>query len=123
MTLSSVLQDAAEDGAIGVAVTGTVPVTATLRSVVDGDLSHAVAVTSSAEPMTALVPSGAGSVVLADADRVGTVTVTSFAGDGRRLGEETVEVRPAPAAPSTCPAMPRWSGSRRPGPPSTPRRW
>jgi hypothetical protein len=69
-------------------------VTATLRSVVDGDLSHAVAVLPSAEPMTALVPNGTGSVVLADADQVGTVTVTSFAGNGRQVGEETVEVRP-----------------------------
>ena len=35
--------------------------------------------------MTALVPKGTGSVVLADADGVGTVTVTSFAADGKRL--------------------------------------
>ena len=73
--------------------------------------------------MTALVPSGAGSVVLADADRVGTVTVTSFAADGRRLGEETVEVRPGTGGSVDLPATPRWCGSRRPGPPYTPRRW
>jgi hypothetical protein len=94
VTLSSELEQAVTDGAIGLAVTGTVPVTATLRSVVDEDISHAVPVTASAEPMTALLPTGDASVVIADADAVGTVTVTSFAPNGRRLGEETVEVRP-----------------------------
>ena len=45
VTLTSALRAAVEDGALGIDVTGTVPVTAALRSVVDGDLSHAVPVT------------------------------------------------------------------------------
>ncbi len=94
ITLTSALRAAVEDGALGVDVTGTVPVTASLRSVIDGDLSHAVPVTPSGEAMTALVPEGTGSVLFADADGVGTVTVTSFDADGKRLARKTVEVRP-----------------------------
>ena len=93
-TLTSAMRAAVEDGALGLEVTGSVPVTAALRSVVGGDLSHAVPVTPSTEAMTALVPKGAGRVLLADADGVGTVTVTSFAADGKKLEEETVEVKP-----------------------------
>jgi hypothetical protein len=94
ITLTSALRAAVEDGALGIDVTGTVPVTASLRSVIDGDLSHAVPVTPSGEATTALVPEGTGRVVFADAEGVGTVTVTSFAADGKRLGRKTVEVRP-----------------------------
>jgi hypothetical protein len=92
--LTDALRAAVRDGAIGIEVTGTVPVTTSLRSVVDDDVSHAVPVTRSSQAMTALVPDGAASVVLADAKGVGTVTVTSFAADGEEVDEETVEVKP-----------------------------
>ena len=94
VTLTSALRAAVKDGALGIEVSGTVPVTAALRSVIDGDLSHAVPVTPTGETTTALVPDGNASVVFADAEGVGTVTVTSFDADGKRLGRKTVEVRP-----------------------------
>jgi hypothetical protein len=94
VTLTSALRAAVRDGALGIDVTATVPVTATLRSVVGGDVSHAVPVLPSREPMTALVPPGAGAVVVADADGVGAVTVTSWSADGKRLQRERFEVRP-----------------------------
>jgi hypothetical protein len=92
--LGDTLRSAVKDGALGIEVTGTVPVIASLRSVIDGDLSHAVPVRPSAQAMTALVPDGAGSVLLADAQGVGTVTVTSFNADGEQVAEKTIEVEP-----------------------------
>lgn len=91
--LSRVLRGEVRDGALGVEITSTAPVTASLRSVVDGDLSHAPSVLPSGEPMTALVPPGAASVVVADARGVGVVAVDSWTADGKELEPQRLEVR------------------------------
>ncbi|MGH3346709.1 MAG: DUF5719 family protein, partial [Nocardioides sp.] len=65
VTLSETLRAQIEDGALGLLVTASEPVTATLRSVVDGDLGHAPVATGGDAAMTALVPPGAARLVLA----------------------------------------------------------
>jgi hypothetical protein len=94
VTLTSLLRREVADGALGLEVVGSAPVTATLRSVVEGDLSHATPVVASAEPMTVLVPEGAGSVLLADAESVGVATVTAWTADGEELEEQRLELKP-----------------------------
>lgn len=91
--LAGVLRRAVRDGALGLEVSSTEPVTAGLRSLADGDLSHAPSVLPSGEPMTALVPPGSASVVLADARGVGVVTVDSWRADGKELEQQRLEVR------------------------------
>lgn len=94
VTLSSVMRREVADGALGVEVTSTVPVTASLRSVVAGDLSHAAPVVPADQPMTVLVPEGQGSVVLADAEAVGVATVAAWTADGKELEKQRVELQP-----------------------------
>jgi hypothetical protein len=98
IAISSVLGPAVADGATGLAVTSTGPVTATLRSYVVGDLSHAVpgpAVDGSATVL--LPPGGKGvdkSVTLAGATRTGVVTVVSRSATGEELDSTEVEITP-----------------------------
>ena len=63
-----------------------------------GDLSHAVPVLPSAEPTTVLVPSGTASVLLGDAEGVGTATVEAWTADGEALEEQKVELKPGQGA-------------------------
>jgi hypothetical protein len=102
VTLSAVLADAIKDGALGLSVTASAPVTTTLRSEVAGDLSQ----TTPGMPITgtaiALLPPGAAQgrrattkvVDLAGADRTGTVTVVSRAADGTELDRTEVDITP-----------------------------
>ena len=76
----------------------TVPVTATLRSVVDGDLSHATSGTPVASGSTVVVPEGDKQVLLAEADGVGVVKVVARSADGKKLATKNVEVRPGAGA-------------------------
>lgn len=94
VSLSSVLRRAVLDGAIGLRVTSTSPVTSTLRSVIGDDLSHAAPVSPSGAPMSLLVPAGTGRVVLADAGGVGVATVSAWTATGRKLEEQKLELRP-----------------------------
>jgi hypothetical protein len=94
VTLTAVMRREVADGALGVEVVSTAPVTASLRSVVDGDLSHATPVVPADQPMTVLVPQGAGSVVLADAEAVGVATVAAWTADGEELETQRLELQP-----------------------------
>jgi hypothetical protein len=89
--LTAELRDQIADGALGIQLTSTTAVTAGLASVVAGDLSHAAAVDRSGVAMTALVPPGESSVVLAASERAGTAVVSAY-DDGRLLEEERVEL-------------------------------
>ena len=89
--LTSRLRDQIRDGALGVMVSSTAPVTAGLASVVEGDLSHAPVVAREDSAMTALVPPGDSSVVLAASEGTGVAVVAAY-DDGRLLGEERVEL-------------------------------
>lgn len=98
VSLSSAVRTAVEDEAIGLLVTADVPVLATLRTVVRDDLSHAAPVLPLGGPATALLPGGAGRLVLADAGGVGTATVQPFTAAGRALEEQVVELAPGRGA-------------------------
>ena len=89
--LTAQLRDQIGKGALGLELRSTGPVTAGLASVVDGDLVHAPVVTRARKPITALVPPGESSLVLAGSERAGVATVAAYDG-GRLLAEERVEL-------------------------------
>ncbi len=90
--LSESLRAQIEDGALGLLVTSTEPVTATLRSVVDEDLVHAPVTAGAAEPVTALVPPGVARLVLARAGGAGVAIVASYDETGELLAERRFEL-------------------------------
>ncbi|HEX6149380.1 DUF5719 family protein [Nocardioides sp.] len=92
VTLTETLRRQIEEGALGVLVTASDPVTATLRSVVDGDLVHSPVATGGDAALTALVPPGAARLVLARAGGAGVAVVTSYDENGRQLQEKRVEL-------------------------------
>lgn len=92
VTLSSVVREQVREGAIGLQVTSSQPVTSTLRTVVDGDLVHAQPVSATDAATTALVPEGDAHVVLGRAGGAGVAAVAAYDTDGKRLGEEKVEL-------------------------------
>lgn len=92
VTLSDLLRRQVAEGALGLQVVATEPVTAALRSVVAGDLGHAPVVTGSESPMTALVPPGDTRLVLARAGGAGVAVVAAYGPDGL-LEEKRVELR------------------------------
>lgn len=98
IAVSSVLGPAISDGATGLLVTSTGPVTATLRSFADGDLSHAVADQTLDGPATVLLPEGGKgtdkTVRLAGASRTGAVTVVARSASGKELDRTRVDITP-----------------------------
>jgi hypothetical protein len=89
---------AVRGGATGMLVTATGPVTATVRSDVGGDLSHAVPGDDLSGSSTALLPPGgrgvAKSVQLAGATRSGVVVVVARSAAGAVLDRTRTEVAP-----------------------------
>ena len=105
--LSAILGTAIEDGALGVQVEATHPVTATLRSFVDGDLSHAVPLPVVTEATQAIVPEigpRATATVLLTGDAVGSAEVLARLSGG---GKEVVPVDLAPGRTATVELPPR----------------
>ena len=102
MAISSAVSSALSDGGLGVALTASVPVTATLRSVVGGDVSHAVPGERFSEPAAVLLPATSGKgrraptreVVLGGSTSAGTASVVALDADGTTLRESTIEVEP-----------------------------
>lgn len=92
VTLSSTVRDQVREGAIGLQVTSTQPVTSTLRSVVDGDLVHAQPVSATDAATTTLVPAGDAHVVLGRAGGAGLAEVAAYDADGERLRRDKVEL-------------------------------
>jgi hypothetical protein len=92
VTLTETLRAQIEKGALGVLVTSSEPVTATLRSVVDGDLVHAPVATGGDAALTALVPPGAARLVLARAGGAGVAIVASYDERGKRLQQKRLEL-------------------------------
>jgi hypothetical protein len=91
VSLSKLLPKDALDDAVGLVVTSPAPLTATVRSFVDGDLSNSVPgepVTSS----TVLTPTGRKQVVLAGATTAGTVTVVATDASGNQVAKRLVDV-------------------------------
>ena len=96
--LSSVLGSDAADGVVGLEVTSGSPVTATLRTVSGGDLSHVVARPALRSGTTAVVPGGRKQLVLAGAGGVGAVQVVARSASGRQLASSRASLRPGQAA-------------------------
>jgi hypothetical protein len=98
LDLTKALRADAAEGTTGLLVTGTGPVTATLRSYAGGDLSHTVPGQPVARPTTVLLPGGGGStrvtVEIAGATRAGVVRVVARDADGGQLAARRVEVTP-----------------------------
>jgi hypothetical protein len=102
VSVSKVLGPLVKNGVTGLLVTGTSPVTATLRSYVGDDLSHAVG-DPTVDPTvdrgaTVLLPdrgnAARAALELAGATRAGVVRVVSSAASGRQLDSTRVEVSP-----------------------------
>lgn len=94
VSLSDLLGTSAADGTLGLLVDAPQPITASVRSYVDRDLSHAVSGLPVDEATTVLAPVGDKRLLLAGASRSGSVSVTALAADGSVLAEERTEVLP-----------------------------
>ncbi|GAA1791067.1 hypothetical protein GCM10009795_040920 [Nocardioides hankookensis] len=113
--VTSVVDQAVAQDAIGLTLTSTAPVTASVRSMVGGDLSVATAGTRFDTDATVLLPEAPDSgrqaatrqVVLAQATTAGTVQVVARAADGSTLKEKLVEVVPDRGAVVAVPAATR----------------
>jgi len=101
--LSAILGAAVEDGALGVQVEATHPVTATLRSFVDGDLSHAVPLPVVTDATQAVVPEvgpRARAAVLLSGDAVGSAQVLARLSGG---GKKVLDVDLSPGRTASVP--------------------
>jgi hypothetical protein len=94
LSLDDVLAQAAKDGATGVLVESTGPVTATLRQVAGEDLSLLAGAPALEGAAAAVLPTGAKRLLLAGPDAVGVATVTAYAANGKQLAEQRVELAP-----------------------------
>ena len=92
VSLSKLLSKDALRDAIGLRVTTTAPVTASLRSFLDGDLSHTVPTDRVSEATTLLVAEGGGQLLVAGATGAGAVEVTARDADGEVVTRRTVDV-------------------------------
>jgi hypothetical protein len=98
------LADATAQGAFGLDLEATGPILATLRQEVADDVSSATAAEVVTARTSALVPPGTVRLLLADAERAGSVVVTAVDADGAELTEETVEIVPGAGANLALPA-------------------
>lgn len=92
--ISGPLADALTKNALGLLVTTTGPVTATMRSFVDGDLSHAVGIAAVEDDSRVVVPEGDKQVLVSGAQNTGAVTVVARSASGKKLADTRAEVRP-----------------------------
>lgn len=90
--LSDVLSGTAARDAIGVRVDATGPVSASVRTLVDGDVVHAVAGPRLVDRAASVVPTGPKRIVLAGVPRVGEVTLLLRTASGRELEPRTVDL-------------------------------
>jgi hypothetical protein len=98
VSLDDVLAQAATDGAIGLLVEATGPVTAALRQVVGGDLSLLTAAPELDQATAAVVPAGPKRLLLGGPGAVGVATVAAYDAKGKPLAEQRVELTPGAGA-------------------------
>jgi len=94
VSLSDLLDTSAADGVLGLLVDAPQPITASIRSYVDRDLSHTVSGLPVSSATTVLAPAGDKQLLLAGASQSGSVSVTALAVDGTVLAEKRTEVLP-----------------------------
>ncbi|MBB6629003.1 hypothetical protein H5V45_16880 [Nocardioides sp. KIGAM211] len=98
------LADALAKDALGLQVTTTAPVTATLRSFVGGDLALAVAPAPVEDETRVIVPEGDKQVLVSGATSTGAVTVVARSASGEELARTRAEVRPGQGVAVDVPA-------------------
>lgn len=106
--LSTFLASENADGLLGLTVSADEPVSATLRTRSGTRLAYAVPSPSLDAPAAALLPAGAGRLVLAGAQEVTDVVVQQRAADGSQLPERTVTIRPGQAVDVPLAPRARW---------------
>jgi hypothetical protein len=94
VSLDDVLKQAVKQGATGLLVESTGPVTATLRQVVSDDLSLLTPTAAIDSTTAAVVPAGPKRLLLAGPDAVGVATVTAYAANGKVLATQRIELAP-----------------------------
>ncbi|WP_248582878.1 DUF5719 family protein [Nocardioides sp. InS609-2] len=102
--LSKVLASKAARDALGVRIDATGQVTSTIRTLVDGDVTHAVAGLQLTDRSAAVVPTGTKRIVLAGITRVGEATVVMRTSSGKLLEPEVVDLDVGAAARIRLPA-------------------
>lgn len=96
--LTDLLQSRAARGALGLRLDATLPVTAGLRTVAGGDLSHAVTGVRIESRAALAMPRGPSRLLLSGADRVGVATYVVTDEDGEEIARERVELTPGAAS-------------------------
>lgn len=96
--LTDLLGSRAARGALGLRLDASQPVTASLRTLAGGDLSHAVAGERVAARAALALPRGASRLVLSGADGVGVATYVVVDADGKEIARERVELTPGMAS-------------------------
>jgi hypothetical protein len=104
VSLDDVLQQATQQGATGLVVESTAPVTATMRQFVGGDLSLLAPLPAVSTTTGLVVPPGQQRLLIAGADAVGVATVSAYAGNGKALSSQRVELSPGTGADVALPA-------------------
>lgn len=94
LTVGGALAQQLADGGLGLLVSATEPVSTTLRTYGEGDLSHAVPAATLSGPATVVVPEGDKRLVLGRASSAGVVEVVARSADGEELLSRRVEVAP-----------------------------
>lgn len=102
--LSEVLAGKTARDAVGLRLDATAPVAAAVRTLVDGDLAHAVTGELLADGAAVAVPRGPKRIVLAGVPRVGEATVSLRTSSGRALEPITVDLSVGAAARVRVPA-------------------
>lgn len=103
VTLTTLLDQAAGQDAIGLLLESTGPVTANLRQLAGEDLSEVAPAAPLATPTAALVPAGRARLLLADPAGVGLATVAALDAAGRELSTQAVELVPGAGASVSLP--------------------
>lgn len=96
--LTDLLGSRAARGALGLRLDASQPVTASMRTLAGGDLSHAVAGERVASRAALALPRGASRLVLSGADGVGVATYVVLDADGKEIARERVELTPGMAS-------------------------
>jgi len=103
VSLDDLVKQAVKRGGTGLLVESTGPVTATLRQVVDGDLSLLAPSPAVDSTTAAVLPAGPKRLLLAGPDAVGVATVTAYATGGKELFTQRVELAPNAGADVALP--------------------
>lgn len=103
VSVATLLDEAADQGAIGLLLESTGPVVANLRQLVGQDLSEVAPAGPLGSTTAALVPAGKARLLLADPAGVGLATVVALDASGKELATKAVELAPDTGATIALP--------------------